>query len=320
MPDTQRRQLNKQGRSGTTIHGGCAILFSLPFLLGGIAIILVSADIIPQPDENFGAPRPVVGLLGGIFGAAGLWLCIHGIRGLLRKLRTRRLAELHPDDMWRADYNWSETGASDGALWKAVKPFLQAAALAVFLAPFNYFVFLRDEAPGFAMAIVGLFDLVLVGIIGWGVYLVLRFLKYGPSFLRFKRFPFFLGEMLETELRTPRGYRTFSSMQITLRCVEERYEKRGTGRNRSEKVVCYQVWADAITIEGPGAYGVDASLLPVTFELPADGKSTCLAERPPVYWEIEIAADAPGVDYKAVFLVPVYARPSNYQNQTLLRA
>ena len=37
------------------------------------------------------------------------------------------------------------------------------------------------------------------------------------------------------------------------------------------------------------------------------GYSTGLGERPPRYWELEIEGNAPGVDYKAGFLVPVYA-------------
>ena len=28
------------------------------------------------------------------------------------------------------------------------------------------------------------------------------------------------------------------------------------------------------------------------------------------YWELQIQADTPGVDFDAAFLVPVYARPS----------
>ena len=33
-----------------------------------------------------------------------------------------------------------------------------------------------------------------------------------------------------------------------------------------------------------------------------------LSDNPPTYWELEIHAKTPGVDYKASFLVPVYAK------------
>jgi hypothetical protein len=30
----------------------------------------------------------------------------------------------------------------------------------------------------------------------------------------------------------------------------------------------------------------------------------------PRYWELEITADTPGVDYKATFLIPIYEKKS----------
>jgi hypothetical protein len=33
-----------------------------------------------------------------------------------------------------------------------------------------------------------------------------------------------------------------------------------------------------------------------------------MSEEPPRYWEIETKGEAPGIDFKSRFLVPVYAR------------
>ena len=41
--------------------------------------------------------------------------------------------------------------------------------------------------------------------------------------------------------------------------------------------------------------------------VPPDAPGTSLVMRPPRYWELEVNAAMPGVDYRAVFLVPVYA-------------
>ena len=48
----------------------------------------------------------------------------------------------------------------------------------------------------------------------------------------------------------------------------------------------------------------------LSFRLPDASRAppTSLGARPPVYRELEVKAEVPGVDYGAVFLVPVYGR------------
>jgi hypothetical protein len=96
---------------------------------------------------------------------------------------------------------------------------------------------------------------------------------------------------------------------FTLRCIQERIETTGSGRKRTTTEVCYQIWASTFEVEQPGDIAAGHPV-PVTFLLPEDaGLSTVLADRPPRYWEIEVAAATPGINYQARFLVPVYARP-----------
>jgi hypothetical protein len=98
--------------------------------------------------------------------------------------------------------------------------------------------------------------------------------------------------------------------KATLRCVKERYEARETCEDRTSAVVGYEVYRDTksvgVPVGGVGrALGTDLS-----FPLPGVSLAppTSLGERPPVYWELEVKAEASGVDYAATFLVPVYAR------------
>jgi hypothetical protein len=44
----------------------------------------------------------------------------------------------------------------------------------------------------------------------------------------------------------------------------------------------------------------------VRFPIPPDAPTTELGARPPRYWELELSAEVPGVDFGARFLVPVY--------------
>jgi hypothetical protein len=46
-----------------------------------------------------------------------------------------------------------------------------------------------------------------------------------------------------------------------------------------------------------------------TFELPSGDYATQLPGQEPRYWTIEVNATTTGIDFKAAFLVPVYAKP-----------
>ena len=51
---------------------------------------------------------------------------------------------------------------------------------------------------------------------------------------------------------------------------------------------------------------IASSDIPIEFPVPSDQPTTNLAATPPTYWEIAANGKARGVDYEAVFLVPVY--------------
>jgi hypothetical protein len=70
-----------------------------------------------------------------------------------------------------------------------------------------------------------------------------------------------------------------------------------------------EYYADTLTFEQSGvSEGKD---IPLSFDLPSGGKSTNLESLPCYYWEIEVTADTPGVDYNAVFILPVYEKPAS---------
>ena len=95
-------------------------------------------------------------------------------------------------------------------------------------------------------------------------------------------------------------------MIIDLRFIEEQYETRGSGKNRSQQVICYQRYHVNRTLKGK-----DVSLsgsLSLEWDLPEDPEfSSALSQRPARFWELEVRADTAGVDYHSRFLLPVYA-------------
>jgi hypothetical protein len=303
---TRRELTGHQARSATTIHGWPAVFFGVPFLAAGIGAYVVQR-LAP---ESIQGPRLLMVWFAGIFGLVGLLMIVHGLRGLRRRAGVARRRAAHPGQPWLWDYEWDRSGASDDTrrrLWRAI---FVSVFFVAFLLPFNWIGFAMPDVSGRGlwMAIVGLFDLVTVAVIGRAVYLLLRYLKYGTSTVSFDTFPFFLGDELAVRFEGSGRGEIFDRMTATLRCVEERYETRGSGKNRSQRVVCYEVYADAQNVEGARARWEGLRGLALRFPLPEEEQPTRLGERPPRYWELEVKAEVPGVDYKGTFLVPVYAK------------
>lgn len=313
MSNFERKAINSnQSRSGTTVHGWGAMIFGIPFLAAGAFIVLISADIIHAAESSFNAPRWVVGACGGLFGAAGLWLMLHGWIGVRRNARRKEQLARRPSEPWLADYVWDVRGAKDNNLARAFASTLGFSFVCFFAVPFVWLMFLSDEnIPIFAKGIMSFF-LLIFGIFGfYAVYLWLRWLKYGTSRIEYGSFPARLGEKFSVSFRRRTALNT-PKIKFTIRCVEEKYETTGTGKNRSTKVVCYQLYGDVIEREldtNDRRRGVSFDL---EFDLPPNPEfTTRLADRPPVYWELEASAETPGVDYHAVFLIPVYARSAS---------
>ena len=315
MPDRTRKRTSKRARY-TPVHGLGAVLLGLLFLATSLFVVLLSADIIP-PNPSFRRSLPLrwyVGSTGCLFAAASVLGVIEGVRGVLWQRRRTRILASRPGAAWLADYRWNQKGAADRVLWKAIGTLLGVIVASTFLVPATYFIFLSFTQEGFGIRVdismfgIALFDLVALGFLARAGHLLRRWHIYGSGLLVFNRFPFFLGESLEASFRTSRTLTGCRSFEATLRCIEERYRTTTGVHGRRGEMVCEQVYADTIRIEGAAARSLAARSVPVSFSLPADARSTKLADKPPTYWEIEIMVDRAGVDYKAAFLVPVYAK------------
>ena len=70
--------------------------------------------------------------------------------------------------------------------------------------------------------------------------------------------------------------------------------------------MCYELYSDKIFFSEPELRHLNFSSLELKFTLPENGIETRLSERPPRYWELELLAEAPGIDFMAFFLLPVY--------------
>jgi hypothetical protein len=299
MPDTEVKELYNRSSLGQSYGNSSAapIGFGLLFMTVGGGI-MIGANFLNDPN----APPVFVGVaFGGSFFLAGLLVLIGSVRA---KMTRSRATARQGRQYWEVDFAWDPAGASSSSLKSFFGSLFAAAFLTVFLTPFNWIALSEKDAPYFVIGIIGLFDLIVVGLLMYGFYLLIRWWKYGTPRLEFERFPYFLGDSLNARFKS-RSIGAFRAFTMTLRCITESTE----GSGEDSKTVFRQIYADEIKIDKPGVHENLGDALPITFNLPLGDYGTKITGcSNPRYWEVEIHADTAGVDFLAQFLVPVYAR------------
>ena len=298
---------NRAARGGaTTVHGWPAVV--LGTLVTGVGLGMAGAAtgvIAPGAIKDGDAPGWIIALVGGIFAFAGVSALIHGVRGIGRMARVKRMRAAHPAEPWRWDHVWDERVARDDTASRARHFLVMALFIFAVLTPFHWIGFFGSKAA-LPFGIVALFfDAIGVGLVAAAGYFALRRLKYGAGVARFAHFPFRRGAALELHVQAPRALPQHAVSTATLRCVQERYVTSGSGEDRTTNVQCFEVYRDTAPAELIGA-GAGRQALRVSFSIPAGAPTTDLASRPCRYWEVDVEAATDGVDYGARFLVPVY--------------
>ncbi len=293
---------NHPTQSATAIDGWRSALFGIPFVAAGVWISLAAFGSIPVRKD---APDWAIGIIGSLFFLGGLFFLIHGLRGAVRKARYLSAAAQRPGQPWFYDFHWRQEGVAFSAFNAMLGRLLAALVWTAFLTPFFW--------TGLTIRVASVFlifssFLALIGLLFWyrWAQMLADLLRYGNSFLNYDSFPYFLGGTLRARLRPPHHLADIDALTLTLRCVQEQYVTIGSGRNRSTRVVCYELYKDAATLTRDRLAGLAGGEIPVEFRLPANQPSTSLAFTPPVYWEIEARGQSRKVGYEAYFLVPVY--------------
>lgn len=299
-PAHEVRLKGRTPRAKPATSPGCMAVISLPFIAAGVAIIGAATGWLPTKATS-DSPAWVMGAGGVIFAAAGVLVLCGAIRQLLENSRKSGLRRARPGEPWLVDYPWSARSATDGNAGIAASGFLAFLFLQVFLIPFNWWAFFSSHGNFFVIGVVGVFDVVSFFMLGHAGYHALRVLKYGTSTLTFHRFPFFLGETVEASFRTSADVRQLKRLVFTLRCLREQVDAQAVGTGVTMAI--FEIWREERVVEPPSRE------IPVSFRLPAEAHfSTTLAIATPRYWELEVEGEAPGVDFGARFLLPVYGK------------
>jgi len=296
---------NYPARSATTVDGATSVLFGLPFMAAGVFTFFAAYNVI---HSNKNAPAWVIAIVGAMFFAAGLFLFLHGARGIVRKSIYNRKAAETPGQPWLFDFHWHPEGITFSAFDSMVSRLIAAVMWNAFLLPFFWIGYTHRGTWPF-LVVASFFA--LIGIIFWVRWLQMLgdLLRYGNTFLAYDEFPYFLGGSLRVRLRAPRHLAVLDSLSFTLRCIQEKYVMTGEGRNRSSQVVCYELYKDVLSLDRARLANFVGADIPVEFRLPFDKLPTTLVATPPTYWAIEARGAAHGADYQAYFLVPVYKKP-----------
>jgi hypothetical protein len=292
--------------SGATISGKAALIFGLGLcaVAGGLCW-LAWGDLPFSIEKPSVSPMTMASIALGIFGLCGVYLFLRGAVDVYQDNRRDARKVQHPQQPWQWDYLWNEYETTDLGLRTAVRGVVATLLTIGFLIPFHVLIF-TEKLPWFALAGMVFFDVVMLLVAGTVGYRILSVLVHGRSRLRYASFPLRLGKSARFTLVPSGRLDDIPSLRCTLRCVEERIETRGTGKQRRTIVVGYARYAAEQEIENfalQGGGGVE-----IEFELPDDDGAlrSRLSDRPPQYWELVVEGKRPGIDYNKRFLLPVY--------------
>jgi hypothetical protein len=305
MPDVDRRLLiGHTAARSTDPGGGCLVFFGLPFLAVGGFVIALSLGYIPLNGRS-NAPMWVLTSFGSVFALAGLFVSSLGYVGWARGRSAARRREEHPLEPWLWDFPFDTTKATHGSLGRAVGGFVGFGFFCIFLAGFHFWAFFTGEGPLPVKIFVVLMDFVALLILWGAFHSLFAYLKYGKSRLHFARFPFRPGNSIEAGLEVNSRIRDAQKIELALRYIEEIVITRGSGKNSNTQINLYCLHEVLQTIT-PAQYGSTDGEIPISMRLPSGDYSTRLLEKPRRYWELEVKAETPGIDYQAAFLLPVY--------------
>jgi len=310
VPDLERKTLSDRVTGPQPSGRGAwfMLAFCLPFLAFGLGwTIWTAGGGLTGPWSPFGVP------FGAVFLGAGLLLAATAVRGIVRGGRRRAMLSSRPDEPWLADHPWDPQGADDEQPRRLTQTGAFVAMWWLILGGVQYGFLASGWGSGrFGIctmipvaAVLVVMNAAGVGLVVWWLRDLLRRLRHGRSTVRFAHFPYLLGGPAEMAVSIPADLSDCPQVACTLRCVEETMER---DRDGQAQVTAWQVWADTQTVEWDRPFGRGEELR-LRFDLPEGDYETRLSGTPRRYWELEITGRRPGPDYKATFLLPVYADP-----------
>jgi hypothetical protein len=282
------------------------LAFGGVFVAAGTAIILTGTKVLKVNPSSVRVPYWVLTAAGVSFALGGFMVWGMSWIQFAANRRRAEAARRCPDEPALADYPWHPDGFAVSEWPGLAKAVVFAMAVTVFVSMFNWWAF-GDNGPWMVKGITGLFDIIALGMWVKAAQQLLRALKFGHSRIEFTSFPCRLSEPVVIRWQPFGGINRMNKGTFTLRSVEEWMESRGRGKNRSVNLVHEEIWSANWILEQPRNLQLREEV-ELRYELPADAQPTQLSADKPVFWELEVKLDLPGLDFNETYLVPVYGR------------
>ena len=221
------------------------------------------------------------------FGGAGLAIVLSGFSGLLQPSEKAETALGHGQIRMRGAAAYRVAGLL-AVVWNGY--------VGWFL--WKVYVVTSPEAMPWYLWLLGVAGLIPAGV---AAYLTGRIRKFGVSMFELSPMPGVLGGPVSGTVRIPKIVETEHGFEMVLQCIHQ--YTTGSGKNSSTHRDV--LWEDARHLDGSLSYG-EESVLPVRFAVPYDKPATTVTgDVNGYYWRLNVTAATPGIDYKAVFNVPV---------------
>ncbi|HET7434909.1 MAG TPA: hypothetical protein VFN10_09390 [Thermoanaerobaculia bacterium] len=213
------------------------------------------------------------------------------------------LRKQHPNEPWLWRRDWAERQVREsarvatGCLWVFGLLWLAMSL------PMSYSILARGPRQPLLL-LFALFPLAGVAILLTAAYYSLRRHKYGVSLCSIDRVPLALGRPFRGEVTARMADRPAEGYRVTLSNIRRVVTGSGKSTSTREDVLWQETQTISAGAVAPSPVGVR---IPFTFQLPRKGEP-CDTSKPreSVLWRLTVNAEVTGVDYDAMFELPVF--------------
>lgn len=239
------------------------------------------------------------------FGGAGLVLMSAALFG---GRRARRASEAGAAP-WQARDDWAE-----GKIRTSNRKVFLTVAFLAFLANLAYLPaaivagqeWLEQGNPWTLLTLV--FPVIGLGMAWWAIYAYLQWLKYGESVFEMASVPGVVGGRLAGVVHVSARLESDQGFHLRLACQRTTTTRSG----KKSQTTVDTVWeaerqiTQALDQPDPGV-----TAIPVLFGIPYEAPSTGGPSNEKIDWKLDVRSAQSGVDYSAVFEVPVFKTPES---------
>ena len=289
--------------SASTDNSGCLIPFGSLFAVCGFGV-LVHLLVFGQADASQAWIQLYLSLT---FLFLGLGVVAYG--RFMRKTAadTKALSVQHPEKPWLWRDDWSQGYAKPE--WRSTAVTWGAAGVVCLLVSVPGVVAIPSawhSGHRWELLVVLVFPLTGLYLLSQSALAALRESKFRRMRFKLSTLPGIIGGRVEGNLETSYLFPPGTQVTLTLSCVRSYVS--GTGNSRSHWETA--LWQD--TQVAPAYVGGPGSSIPASFATPYDTSETD-ARNPSdeIFWKLTANAALEGLDFRAVFRVPVFKTESS---------